>query len=202
MMRESNGLKIPVSAVRFRPWAPDFPRKRQDRESVVFAASAGCAGAGDSWVKALAAAALLVAGCAIPTTVEDAVAERVTSGEAVGVEIDPAFTDEERAELVACFEDWRAFSGGSVNVQPADDAAFRLVRGVGPSGSPIFLSYRQRAGYLEPGFLRERGLSVRAGCLRVVGYAANGPEHDGRGVLGPFMTETFTDADRETWARK
>lgn len=147
-------------------------------------------------VVVLALVAVLV-GCGLPMNA----AEAVTEGETWTVRLDAAFTAEERAEVAGCFEAWRVFSGGAVDLRAVEsEGDFRLTRGPGPDGDVSAVSTRRREAWIDAAALAP-GEPLRGVCLGVVAAVTGLPRHGGNGVLGPWTSEDFTPADLEACRR-
>jgi hypothetical protein len=117
------------------------------------------------------------------------------------VDVDAAFTMEERAELDACATAWRSFSRGRVDVvfrAASSGGDLRLARS-GPNAGGF--DRGDRLAWIDAERLYADGFDARTGvhamCLNLVGQFFRVVLHDARGALSRGdVVPYFTDADR------
>lgn len=142
--------------------------------------------------KLLALAPLaLVAACAIPQGFE--------AGHDYAVQADPAFTAEERAQLAAALDEWRAASGGKISAHLVDGPGEIVAhRGAGPDGSACHVARKVGPeAWFDPDAMASWSPGGLERCaLNVVGKLAGVPRAFGE--PDPLNDDAFGDQTRLT----
>lgn len=145
---------------------------------------------------ALLALSLASVGCGVlpPTSVEEALA----SGDEYDVNVQ-GFTPQEQIVMGECFADWKAFSGGRVQLRAVvGEGVLTVHRGQHPGGksAPAHVSTGTRQAWLDPDNAHK--LSLATLCRHAVGRALGLKIQEAPGVMCNYLDgvgSTFTESD-------
>lgn len=111
------------------------------------------------------------------------------------VDVDEHFTVEERADLNRCFDAWREFTDGNVDLVDFPGGVIKLRKENAPDGSDYKIDVLRKTAYLNTADLDPQ-FPLEHYCKILVGVGSNVPTHEGTGVMGKFYSPTFTSEDK------